>query len=168
MENRLPIGTDDDEIRVRLLAIGQFAEDEGDDQVGNEDGPAFHFEFDRAARLVGQALVLQFAHAPLVNGAALRLKIGAEISLARPRRVRRRRAFVPIQSQPAQPAEDDFRGLLRIAGGVGVLDAQDKHAAGVAGIEPVKQGGARPADVQKARRTGRKANASIHGRFIDS
>ena len=72
-------------------------------------------------------------------------------------------AFVPIQAQPAEAAQDDFGGLGGVAGGVGVFNAQDERAAGMAGVKPVEQGGAGAADVQEACRTGRKANSNIHG-----
>ena len=38
MKHRLAVGADDDEIRVLLLAVGQFARDIADDQIGNDDG----------------------------------------------------------------------------------------------------------------------------------
>ena len=40
---------------------------------------------------------------------------------------------------------------------VGILDAQQELAAGVAGVEPIEQRRARPADMQVAGGRGRKA-----------
>ena len=61
-------------------------------------------------------------------------------------------------SAPSSPCRSGSRPPLR--GGafaVGILDAQQEGAAGVAGIEPVEQGGARAADMQHACGRGRKA-----------
>ena len=72
------------------------------------------------------------------------------------------RAFVPVEAEPAQAVEDDVHGFLRIARGVGVLDAQDERAAGVAGVKPVEQRGARAADVQVAGGRRGKSDARFH------
>ena len=69
-----------------------------------------------------------------------------------------RRPRVPVQAEPPQRVEDDLDVLGRVALGVGVLDAQQHLAAGVAGLEPVEQRGARATDVERAGRRGREAD----------
>jgi len=64
---------------------------------------------------------------------------------------------VPIQAEPGEPIEDRLDGGLRGALAVGVLDPQQHFPAASAGIEPVEQRGARPADMQEARGRGGKA-----------
>ena len=145
------------------LAIGELAAHVADDQVGNEDRLARHLELDRAFVFVGQAVREQRLDAALVVFLALALEIGAAIAFARAGGVAGERAFVPVQPEPAQAVEDDVHGFLRVARGVGVLDAQDERAAGVAGVKPVEQGRARAADVQEAGRAGGKTNARFHG-----
>jgi hypothetical protein len=59
---------------------------------------------------------------------------------------------VPGDAEPAQPVEDGLdRGVGR-ALAVGVLDAQQHLAPEAAGIEPVEEGRAAPADMQEAGR----------------
>ena len=104
VEHRLAVGADNDEIRVQPFAVGQFAGDIANDQVGNDDGLAVHLEFDRAIGLVGQPLVLEFLEPGAINGAALRLEVRAVIAFAGRGRVAGGWAFVPIQAQPAEAA----------------------------------------------------------------
>ncbi len=70
------------------------------------------------------------------------------------------RPFVPVELQPAQRVEDLLDVLGRRALAVGVLDAQQELSALVAREQPVEQGGARAADVQRAR--GRWCEADPH------
>src|ERR1019366_251813 len=97
-----------------------------------------------------------------VIGFALRLEIWAACAFARAGGVAGERAFVPIESEPAEAVEDDVHGFLGIAGGVGVLDAQNKCAAGVPGVKPVEQRGARAADVEPTGGRGSKTNTRFH------
>ena len=63
---------------------------------------------------------------------------------------------VPVQPHPGHAIED---GGHRFGGGalaVGVFDAQEKSAAGVAGIEPIEQSGAGATDMQHAGGRGRE------------
>src|SRR5207247_8167605 len=101
MEYRLAVGPDDHKIRIDLLAVGQFARDTANDQVGNDDWLAWHFEFDSAFVVVSEALLLQFLHAPVVNSGALRLKIWSAVAFAGSCRIAGQRPFVPFQPQPA-------------------------------------------------------------------
>src|SRR5690606_29679526 len=73
-------------------------------------------------------------------------------------------SFVPLQAQPAQAVVDDVEELLAVALLVGVLDAQDERAAGVAGVEPVEQRGAGAADVKEPGGAGGETDANVgHG-----
>ena len=73
------------------------------------------------------------------------------------------RAFVPIQPEPAQTGEDVGQGVGYETAAVGVLDAEDELAAGVAGVEPVEEGRAGAADVQVAGGAGGKTDAGGGG-----
>ena len=64
---------------------------------------------------------------------------------------------VPVELEPFEPVEDGSDGRFRGALAVGVLDAQQELAAGVARVEPVEQRRARPADMQVAGGRGSKA-----------
>ena len=70
------------------------------------------------------------------------------------------RPLVPVEPEPIQRVEDLRDVLLRRALAVGVLDAQHHRAALVPRRQPVEQGGARAADVQRAR--GRWCEANPH------
>ena len=72
-------------------------------------------------------------------------------------------SLVPVQAEPGQGVEDRVEGLLRVAGGVGVLNAEDEGAAGVARVGPVEQAGAHHADVRGARRGGAEAHTDGRG-----
>ena len=67
--------------------------------------------------------------------------------------------LVPVEPEPLERVEDVVDQLGPVALGVGVLDAQEERAAGVAGEQPVEQGGAGAADVQVAGRRRREAAA---------
>ena len=150
MKHGLSVGTQDDEVGINLLAVGQLADDIADDQIVNRNRLALHLEFDGALVFVGEAVGEQGFDARLIVGFALGLEIRAAIALAGAGGVAGERAFVPIKAEPAQAVEDDIHGFLRIARGVGILDAQDKRAAGVPGVKPVEQRGARATNVEVA------------------
>jgi hypothetical protein len=69
------------------------------------------------------------------------------------------RPLVVVELQPAQGIEDllDVLGCRALA--IGVLDAQDERPARVARGQPVVEGRARAADVQRAGRRGGEADA---------
>ena len=72
------------------------------------------------------------------------------------------RLALPVEAQPFEPVDErGNRGFGR-AGAVGVLDAQQELAAGVLGVKPVEQRGARAADVQIA--GGGRGKACYHAR----
>ena len=70
--------------------------------------------------------------------------------------------FVPTEIEPAEAFEDGIEGRVGVAADVGIVDAEDHRAAVVAGIQPVKDVGARTPDVQKSRGRRRKTD-SRHG-----
>lgn len=70
-------------------------------------------------------------------------------------------AFVPLEPQPVQVAYNRLLEALLGAGDVGVLDAQHKTPAGMAGEKVVEQGGARRTDVQRACRTRCETNSNL-------
>ena len=103
----------------------------------------------------------QFLEIAVVNLLALALVVGGVgTALAL--------ALVPVQPQPAHACENGLHGVLHMAFLVGVLDAQHKGAAHLAGKQIVEQGGASPADVQIAGRRGGKTGADgcSHARLI--
>ncbi len=57
---------------------------------------------------------------------------------------------VPVQPHPGHTVQNGFHRFRRGTLAVGILDAQQEGAAGVAGIEPVEQSGAGAADMQHA------------------
>ena len=67
--------------------------------------------------------------------------------------------FVPAEPEPVQPVEDVLLERDRVAGLVGVLEAEHERPAGVPGVEVVEQGGARGADVERPGRTRSDAHA---------
>src|SRR6185437_14767384 len=60
------------------------------------------------------------------------------------------RPFVPADAEPVQPIQNDFGVLLRASLTVGVLDPKHVSAAGMPGVQPVEERGARSTDVQVA------------------
>jgi len=61
--------------------------------------------------------------------------------------------LVPPQVEPAQPFENRIDGSIGIAFGIGIIEPEDHGSSVVAGVEPVKDEGARTTNVQK---TGRR------------
>ena len=66
-------------------------------------------------------------------------------------------AFVPIQTEPLHSVFENVEVFHRIALFVGVLYSQHERSARVLGVQPVKERGARAADMEKARRAGGKS-----------
>ena len=67
--------------------------------------------------------------------------------------------LVPAQAKPVQPVEDVLLVGDRRTSDVGVLEAEDERAAGVAGVEEVEQGRSGCPDVERAGRAGRDPDA---------
>jgi len=116
--------------------------------------------------LVGEAAGEEGLDALLVVGVALALEVGPAGAFAGAGGVAGEGAFVPVEAEPAEAAQDDIDGFLGVAGGIGVLDAEDEGAAGVASVEPVEEGGAGASDVEVAGGRGGKADARFHGHDV--
>jgi hypothetical protein len=73
--------------------------------------------------------------------------------------------FIPIEAKPPQSVVDHLHCFGSIARCIGILDAQDELAAGMAGEEPIEESRPRAADVQVAsgRRSESDADRSGHG-----
>ena len=163
MKDRLAIRSDDHEIRVLFLAVGELALHITNDHVRNGNWFPGHLEFHRAFRLISETAGEKRFDPALVKLAALALKVRTALPLAGPGGVGIDRAFIPFEAKPAQSVENHIHRLLRIAGHVGILDAQDECAARMARIEPVKQGGARSSNVEEPRGAWSKTNPNFHG-----
>ena len=66
-----------------------------------------------------------------------------------------------VQVALGQSLVDELGSALYLAGLVGVLNAQDKGASGIAGDEPGVQGGTQIADVHIARGRGGKTGTDL-------
>jgi hypothetical protein len=71
------------------------------------------------------------------------------------------RPLVPVQTEPAQAAQDGAQRVLGAALLVRVLDAQHEDALLAAGVQPVEECGAGAADVQIAGRARSEADADL-------
>jgi len=100
MKHRLAVRALNDEIGLRFLAVGEFADNFADDQILDDDRLALHLEFDRAFVFVGEAARQQCLDAALVIFLPLALEIGAEAALARAGGVAGERPS--SQSRPSQ------------------------------------------------------------------
>ena len=110
----------------------------------------FQLEEDCPVLLVGAVSSFQLGQVFLVDITTLALEIGTIFTPDF-------RSLVPIHAQPAHPLQEHVQCFLRIAGGIGVLYAQDKLPPGMAGIEPVKQCRSRTPNVEEPGRTWCKA-----------
>mgnify|MGYP003574932526 CR=1 FL=1 len=162
MKDGLAVRTDDDEVRIKPFAVGQFAMNIADDQVWNRYRLAFHPELDRAFVFVSKAFVAKFLDTALVVFATLGLEVRAEITFAQAGRIAGERAFIPFEAEPAQAIENDIDGFLGIARSVGVLNPENEGSAGVFGVKPIEQGGARPANMEVTGRTWCKPDSNVH------
>ena len=107
------------------------------------DGLARRAEAQGSGILVDHAFVLENLEVALVDGAAFALVIRAVVAALFG-------ALVPVESEPAESVINGADRLLVVTFAVGVLDAQNKGSSGVAGVEPVEEGGAGAADVEEA------------------
>ena len=71
---------------------------------------------------------------------------------------------LPLDPEPAKRPLDLLRRLGHLAGGVGVLDAEQALAAAPAREEPVEEERPDAADMKEPRRRGRHADANAHRR----
>jgi hypothetical protein len=97
--------------------------------------------------LVGKARVEQSLGDIGVDVHALGLAIGAV-------RAADLRALVPVEAEPPHDVDQELVGILSVAGGVGVLDAEHERPAVMARERPAEQRRARHADVRVAGRRG--------------
>ena len=74
--------------------------------------------------------------------------------------------LVEVEPEPVERLLDLLDRAGRLAGLVGVLDAQHRDAAVVAGEQPVVEGGANASDVEVPGRRGAEADPDIHRRPI--
>ena len=72
-------------------------------------------------------------------------------------------AFVPVDAEPVQGLEHLVERLFGVAGGVGVLNAEDELTAGVACVGPVEEGGAHHAHVRGAGGRGAETHTGVCG-----
>jgi hypothetical protein len=124
------------------------------DHVIDDDLFAQETKADRARVIINAIGGAEAIEIALIDRLALALKVGPETATGM-------RAFIPIEPEPAQPVVNGLRGFLGVAGAVGILDAQDKSAASVFRVEPVKQSGARAADMEIASGRRCETNADI-------
>ncbi len=78
------------------------------------------------------------------------------------------RSFVPVDTDPAEPVEDAFDGVLDVPLLIGVVNPEQKLAAVMSGEQPVEEGRSNSANVQEARRTRCESGAYSHGFFVKS
>jgi hypothetical protein len=114
-------------------------------------------ETDGAAVLVDMPPGLKDREVFFVNGIPLALAVGTELAA-------HVRTLVPVEAEPFQAVENDLVRLGRVAFFIRVLDAEDELAAVFAGVEPIEEGGAGPADMEKAGGRWCEAGANGHGK----
>ena len=164
MKHRLAVRTHDHKVGLFLFAIGQFPHHIATDHIRDGHRFALHAKPNGPLILVGKPLGLQLIHASRIDLRALGLIVRPTIAHAVAGRIVTGRAFIPIQPQPAEPFENHIDCLRRVTLFIRVLHAKHKFPACMAGIQPIKQGRAGPANVQVARGTGRKTNSNTHAR----
>ena len=125
--------------------IGQVEFDFSADLVVDDHLLAGGAESDRAVVLVEMPGFLEAREILLVDRPPFALVVGAVVAALL-------RSLVPVEAQPVEPVEDDLLGLLSVAAVVGVLDAEDKRAGVLAGVDPVEEGGAGSTDMEEAGR----------------
>ena len=104
--------------------------------------------------LVGVAGLEQAGGHVTVDVHALALAVGAV-------RASLTDALVPVEAQPLQGLDDLVEGLLGVAGGIRVFDAEDEGSSRVAGVGPVEQARTDHADVRGSCGRGAEADANV-------
>jgi len=69
--------------------------------------------------------------------------------------------LLPVQTQPLQALEDGLDGFSREPNYIGILNPQDEFSPVVPGKKPIEKGRSRPSNMEKTRRTGRKARPDV-------
>ena len=93
----------------------------------------------------------QFFEPLLVNGSPFRLKVGAAVALVA--------GAFPVEAQPCHAFKDRSPGLVGVAGLIGILHAENKCSAVMAGVEPVKKRCSGTSDMKVSGGRGSKASA---------
>ena len=120
--------------------------------------------FRRAETAVGLAFGEQLLGVRAIDVEALGLAIGAVRAAARSAQFR---AFIPCEAHPVQVLHQ-LGFMARFAAlEIGVFDAKDEVSAGVAGEEPVVEGGAGVAYVEQPGRRWRETDARLGVRHDD-
>ena len=121
-----------------------------EDLPGSFDRPAPFLEgLPRTAAAVGEPLVQQLLDLGPIEVHALHLAVGAMGALPLAG-VAGHGTLVPIQAAPGHARLDDADVVVRAAGEIRILDAQDETPPVLAGEEPAEQCRAHPADVKHA------------------
>ncbi len=149
------IGAANGHVRVGA-GIGHVEIDLTADEVGDGDGLARGAEAKGSLVFVEAARVAEDGEVFFVDFVALTLEVGTVVAADL-------RAFVPLESEPAEAVVDDLVGFVGVALGVGVLHAEHEGAAVFAGVEPVEEGGAGASDVEKTGGRRGEAGADSHG-----
>lgn len=128
-------------------------------EIGNGDIGVWGFEAHGAVFFVDETGLFEFGEVLIVDFFAFALAVGGVIA-------GHVGAFVPVEAEPIEAVEDSGVGFGGVARFVGIFDAEDKFALGVAGVEPVEEGRAGAADVEVAGRGWGEAGADGigHGR----
>ena len=113
--------------------------------------------FGRAVAGIGLVLGEQARCRLGVEGEAEQLAVRGERAASR--LARDLGPLVPAEPEPVQPVEDVLLERDRVAGLVGVLEAEHERPARVPGVEVVEQGGPRGTDVEWPGRTRGDAHA---------
>ena len=145
VENRAPIFSPDDQIRLHGPIKGHLTTD----HVLHHAWGLGHAKLERSAILIGFARRLQFLQILRIDRSPLTLEVRTLVPGHTPFSIR---TFIPIQAQPPHPPKNDIDRLLGIPGLIRVLHPQNKSPPRMTGVEPVKESGSRPANMQKAGR----------------
>ena len=147
---------------IRGMAVGAQDDEALDVLVGERNGavheigegrlPLGHLESDRALVAERAALCQETFGRRSILVEPLRLEVGR----VRPIHLR---AFVPIETKPAQAVEDAGDHFVRRALDIGVFDAEDEHTTMAPDVQPVEERRAGAADVQVAGRGRSEAKA---------
>src|SRR5690606_7419443 len=146
VENVAAVGSFDDKIGIGFVFLfGRrvvaprtlFLEVGGDlaaDEVGHRDPSVRNTKANRPLVLVDPSRSLQGSEITIIDRVALTLEIRA---VPPPDA----RTFVPIETEPSHPLENDPHGLIRAAVGIGILDPNEEFTAVVTSVKPVVKSG---------------------------
>ena len=111
----------------------------------------FHFRLAAGLGLVSQPLRLCCRREVTVRGAAVEqpMRVGVVPLHVGPLV---HDLFVPREAEPLEAIENGAGAFVRASGAIGVFDAQEEVAAELLRVQPVEQGSARAADMEKAGR----------------